>query len=62
MTENEMFGWHHRLNGLEFEQAPGDGKGCRSLASCSPLSHKETDMTEQMNNHLTLELPRKPRS
>ena len=36
MTEDEMFGWHHRLNGHEFEQAPGDGKGQGSLLCCSP--------------------------
>ena len=36
MTEDEMVGWHHRLNGLEFEQAPGDGKAKGSLACCNP--------------------------
>ena len=35
-TEDEMVGWHHRLNGHEFEQAPGDGEGQGSLACCSP--------------------------
>ena len=35
-TEDEMAGWHHRLNGYEFEQAPGDGDGQRILACCSP--------------------------
>ena len=35
MTEDEMVGWHHRLNGHEFEQAPGDGEGQGSLACCS---------------------------
>ena len=44
-TEGEMVGWHHRLNGLEFEQAPGDGEGQGSLACCSPWGHKESDMT-----------------
>ena len=34
MTEDEMVGWHHRLDGHEFEQAPGDGKGQGSLACC----------------------------
>ena len=33
-TEDEMVGWHHRLNGLEFEQIPGDSEGQRSLACC----------------------------
>ena len=41
MTENEMVGWHDRLNGLEFEQAPGDGEGKESLACCcSPRTLK----------------------
>ena len=46
MTENEIVGWHHRLNGREFEQAPGVGSGQGSLACCSSLGHKESDMTE----------------
>ena len=41
MTEDEMVGWHHRLNGHEFEQALGDGEGQRSLACCSPRGHIE---------------------
>ena len=41
MTENKMVGWHHRLSGLEFEQAPGDGKGQRSLVCRSPWGRKE---------------------
>ena len=49
-TEDEMVGWHHRLNGHEFEQARGDGEGQGSLACCSPWGHKESDMTEQLNN------------
>ena len=40
-TEDEMAGWHHRLNGHEFEQAPGVGDGQGSLACCSPWGHKE---------------------
>ena len=43
MTENEMVGWHHRLNGHESEQAPGDSEGQRSLACCSPWGRKELD-------------------
>ena len=39
-TEDEMAGWHHRLNGHEFEQVPGDGEGQRSLACYSPWGHK----------------------
>ena len=45
MTEDEMVGWHHRLNGHEFEQAPGDNEGPRSLACCSPWGRQEQDMT-----------------
>ena len=46
-----MAGWHHRVNGYEFEQAPGDGEGQGSLGCCSPWSHKELDMTEQLNDN-----------
>ena len=45
MAEDEMVGWHHRLDGHEFEQAPGDGDGQGSLACCSPWGHKGSDMT-----------------
>ena len=45
-TEDEMVGWHHRLNGHEFEQAPGVDDGQVSLGCCSPWSRKESDMTE----------------
>ena len=38
-----MVGWHHGLNGDEFEQALGDGEGQGSLACCSPWGHKESD-------------------
>ena len=48
-----MFGWHHQLNGHEFEQALGDGEGQGSLACCSPWGCKESDMTEQLNNNNT---------
>ena len=41
MTEDEMVGWHHRLNEHEFEQTLGDGKGQGSLACSSPWGHKE---------------------
>ena len=40
MTEDEMDGWHHQLNGHEFEQTPGDGEGQGSLACCSPWSQR----------------------
>ena len=45
-----MVGWHHRLNGHAFEQAPGDGDGQGGLASCSPWGRKESDTTEQLNH------------
>ena len=51
MTEDEMMGWHHQLNGHEFEQLPGDGEGQGSLVCCSPWGHKELDMTEQWNSN-----------
>ena len=54
MTEDEMVGWHHPLNGNEFEQAPGDGDGQESLACCNPCRRKESDMTEQLNNNKVL--------
>ena len=44
-TEDEMIGWHHQLNGHEFEQAPGDGEGQGSLV-CRPWGGKESDTTE----------------
>ena len=49
MTEDEMVGWHHRLDGPEFDQAPGVGYGQGSLAYCSPWGHKESDMNVQLN-------------
>ena len=51
MTEDGMVGWHHRLNGHEFEQGPGDGEGQGSLACCSPWGHKEPEATERLNNN-----------
>ena len=50
-TEDEMVGWHHRLDGHEFEQALGDGEGQGSLVCCSPWFCKELDGTEQLNNN-----------
>ena len=43
MTEDKMVGWHHRLNGHEFEQAPRDGEGQESLARCSPWGSKKVE-------------------
>ena len=51
MTEGEMVGWHHRLNGHEFEQAPGGGNGQGSLVCCSPWGHQESDTSERLNNN-----------
>ena len=47
-----MVGWHHQLNGREFEQTPGDNEGQRSLACCSPWGRKEWDVTERLNNNM----------
>ena len=49
MTEDEMIGRHHGLNGHEFEQALGTGDGQGILACCSPWGHRESDTTEQLN-------------
>ena len=49
-TEDKIVGWHHQLNGHEFEQAPGDGQGQGRLVCCSPWGHKESDRTEGLNN------------
>ena len=49
-----MVGWHHRLNGREFEQAPGNGEAQGSLACCGPWGHKELNKTERLNNNSTL--------
>ena len=48
-TENEMVGWHHWLNGHEFEQVPGVGDGQGGLVCCSPWGRKGSNTTEQMN-------------
>ena len=56
VTENEMVRLHHHLNGHKFEQIPGDIGEHGSLACCSPLGHKESDMTELLNNNSTFKL------
>ena len=57
-TEDEMVGWHHQLNGHEFELTPGIGNGLEGLACCSPRGCKESNRTGQLNwtelNQLTL--------
>ena len=53
MTDDEIIGWHHQLDGHEFEQTPGVGEGQGSLACCSSRGRKELDTTEQLNNNCT---------
>ena len=50
MTEDKMVGWHHQLDGNEFEQIPGDSEGQGSLMCCSLWGRKESVTTEQLNN------------
>ena len=50
VTEDEMVGWHHWLNGREFEQSLGHSEGQESLVCCSPWDRKESDTTEQLKN------------
>ena len=49
MAEDEMVEWHHRLDGYEFEQAPGVGIGQGCLLCCSPWGCKELVMTQRLN-------------
>ena len=51
VTEDEVVGWHHQLNGHAFEQTPGDGERQGNLACCSPWGHKESDTTERLKNN-----------
>ena len=53
MTEDEMVGCHHRLDGHEFEKTPGDSEGQGSLVCCSLQDRKESDMTEHLNKVIT---------
>ena len=48
MTEDEMAGWHHQLDGHEFESTPGVGDGKGGLSCCDSWGHKESDTTEQL--------------
>ena len=50
MTEDEMVGWHHQLDGHEFEHALGDGEEQGRLVCYSPWGHKESDVIERLNN------------
>ena len=54
--EGELVGWHHLLNGHEFEQASGVGDGQGSLACCCPWGHKESVTTEQLKNNYSSEV------
>ena len=49
MTEDEMVGWHHQLDGCGFGWTPGIGDGQGGLECCGPGGRKESDMTEQLN-------------
>ena len=48
-TEDEMVGWHHRVDGHEFEQVPGVCDGQGSMLCCSPWGRRELDTAEQLN-------------
>ena len=50
MTENEMVGWHHQLNGHEFEQTLGDREGQGSMACCSPQGCRKSDTVKRLKN------------
>ena len=54
VTENDLVGWYHQLNGHEFDQTPGDSEGQGSLICCSPWSCKDLDITEQLNSNSDL--------
>ena len=62
MTENQMVGQHHRLNGHEFEQTLGDSEGLGSLACCRSWGYEELDTTEQLssNNKVVLVVKNPP--
>ena len=57
VTEDEMVGWHHWLNGYKFEQTPWNSAGQGSLVCCSPWGHKKSDTTYWMNNNKFMFLP-----
>ena len=57
MTEDEMAGWHHRLNEHEFEQTPGDSGGQGSLVCCNPWDRKESVTTERLNKDKIVCIP-----
>ena len=51
MTEDKLVGWHYRLNGHELGQTPGESRGQGGLACYNPWGHKESDMTQRLNNN-----------
>ena len=53
VTEDEVVGWHHRLNGQQFVHYLGDSEGQGSLECCSSWGHKEVDTTQRLNNSNT---------
>ena len=55
VTEDDMFGWHHQLDGHEFEQATGGGDQQGSLACCRQWGRQELDSTERLNKTVTTE-------
>ena len=55
-AEDKMVGWHHQVNGHEFEQAPGVGEEQGSPACCSPRGHKESETTEQLSLSLHFQI------
>ena len=57
MTEDKMVGWHHQLNGHEFQQTPEDSERQGSLACCSPWSLRESNKAERLNNNKGAEAP-----
>ena len=54
MTEDEMVGWHHQLNGREFEQTLGDDEGQGTLVCCRPWGHKASHTAEPLNSRPSL--------
>ena len=53
-TEDELVGWHHQLNGREFEQILGVSEGQGGVACCSPCNHEESDKTKRLNKLVSL--------
>ena len=56
MTKDDIVGWHHQLNGHEFEQGLEESEGQRCLACWNPRGHKQPDTTEQLNNEVYIQV------